>query len=66
MVQTNLLGRKFTSNIEKTKYTVVAVYVNSGTLYLLGENDRGVLIVFNSSTVSLIPATAEESLRGVI
>jgi len=66
MLQTNLIGRYFIGNMEKVKYRVVAVYMVSSILYIVGENERGTLIAFNVSQVQLIPTVKEEDLRGVI
>ena len=41
MLKTNLIGRQFRTEFGKTKYTIVAVHVNSGQLFLVGESAGG-------------------------
>jgi hypothetical protein len=37
MLHTNLIGRQFRTEFGKAKYTIVAVYVNGGVLWMVGE-----------------------------
>jgi len=39
MLQSNLIGRQFNTEFGKTKYTIVAVYLHSGTVWVVGESD---------------------------
>jgi hypothetical protein len=68
MLQTNLIGRQFETNISSTRYTVVAVYITSGNLVIVGENDKGQLIQQNPGQVTLIetPGGADEDLTGIV
>jgi len=68
MLQTNLIGRQFTTRNDKSVLTVVAVFVNQGRLWLTGESERGSLLTYQFDEVKLIPAPRgqAEDLRGII
>lgn len=69
MLVTNLIGRQFTGNMSKTVYTVVAVYLESGRLWILGESDLGRLVSFSFGEITLkpgVPHVADENLLGVV
>jgi hypothetical protein len=54
MLQTNLIGRWFKDNLGGRKFRVEIVYNNGGNLWIVGINDKGALIHFNPSQVTLI------------
>ena len=60
MLQTNLIGRRFSSRLDKSVFKCVAVYVAGGGLCLLGETQRGSLVEFPTREVILM-----ETPRGV-
>lgn len=68
MLQTNLLGRYFKSNFTKTNFRVVAVYIHSQLLYVIGEDEKGNLSKFNFDDMTLMqpPRAADENLLGVV
>ncbi len=68
MLQTNLIGRQFSSLLDKSVLTVVGAFVNQGRLWLVGESERGSLVTYQFDEVKLIPVPhgQVEDLRGII
>jgi len=69
MLYTNLIGRTFSTKMDKrSTFTCVAVFASSGELYLVGEADNGSLVTFGNERVILnkTPRSEPENLNGVI
>lgn len=68
MLQTNLLGRQFTSNVSGKVFRVVAVYVRgvgvprgAYDVILTGEDNNGNLSNFTIIEMTLIPLVPSQS-----